>query len=571
MASPQLLSPSFQAGLRDLPVELIQLIASYLPADAQETYVEVHEASSSNEAQNQSISGSSLDSAGSVNTEAEGKNPRTQGQDTICDLKNLIITCKGFYEILKPVLYAQGKHNDWHALRWGSFHGVLQTMADAVAAGAPIDHVYADNPADYHDSSYCRCFLPSPDTQLPHVSHCCTLFHEKKPVRSADTPLLTAIRGGQLEAVDWLLSKGADPSKVTPSISEYDSCLTCHRPRDPLRADSCPGGCGITPLQGALDYFTHSNFSGSLVKSDRERVHFLKSLVKHGADVNQQFGYISCFSSNTHLSSLPSQHRNPLGLAVFTQTVGPLAVKSLLDNGASFEMGTGSLLMPILAHMSRCRIPDLCWKVPVSIPLYGCETKASLLLSTHQPHKDCSCIPSYDSLNQDGEIDPGVCYYAWDDSHLPYGGPEISKVFRFLREHGLPIVRSDLDEIYSNVIPPLIRATRSSNPEAVRLLIEEGEDPNARCPLELCGHFPLGFRIGFRQGLGGRTALAYACSEVRKNQPQVIRQLLEGGADPMGRTAAGLTPMQSLSRSLPERGTVQVLLDFKAKPSTMGL
>ncbi|KAF6844122.1 hypothetical protein CMUS01_01438 [Colletotrichum musicola] len=430
MASPQLLSPSSQAGLGDLLVELTQLIASYLAADAQETYVEVHEASSSNEAQTQSISGSSLDSAGSINTEAEGKNPRTQGQDTICDLKNLTITCKGFYEILKPVLYAQGKHNDWHALRWGSFHGVLQTMADAVAAGAPIDH---------------------------------------------------------------------------------------------------------------------------------------------GADVNQQFGYVSCFSSNTHLSSLPWQHRNPLGLAVFTQTVGPLAVKFLLDNGASFEMGAGSLLMPILAHMSLCRIPDLCWKAPVSIPLYGCETKASLLLSTHEPHKDCSCIPSYDSLNQHGEIDPGVRYYAWDDSHLPYGGPEISKVFRFLREHGLPIVRSDLDEIYSNAIPPLIKATRSSNPEAARLLIEEGENPNVRCPLELSGHFPLGFRIGFRQGLGGRTALAYACAEVRKNQPQVVRQLLEGGADPMGRTASGLTPMQILSRSLPERGTVQVLLDSKARPSTMGL
>ncbi|KAF6803428.1 hypothetical protein CSOJ01_10900 [Colletotrichum sojae] len=338
-------------------------------------------------------------------------------------------------------------------------------MADAVAAGAPIDHVYADNLADYHDSSYCRCFLPSPDTQLPHVSHYCTLFHEQKPVRSADTPLLTAIRGGLTLVL----------------------------------------------------------------------------------------------------------HRNPLGLAVFTQTVGSLAVKFLLDNGASFDMGTGSLLMPILAHMSRCRIPDLCWKAPVSIPLYGCETKASLLLSTHEPLKDCSCIPSYDSLNQHGEIDPGVRYYAWDDSHLPYGGPEISKVFRFLREHGLPIVRSGLDEIYSNAIPPLIKATRSSNPEAVRLLIEEGEDPNARCPLELCGHFPLGFRIGFRQGLGGRTALAYACAEMRKNQPQVVRQLLEGGADPMGRTAEGLTPIQILSRSLPERGTVQVLLDFKARPSTLGL
>lgn len=573
MASSQLLSSSSQAGLEDLPVELIHHIVSYLTADEQETDVDADEASCSSEVEDQSISGTDLDYHSADNVSIEGENPRTQLQDAVRDLKNLTLTCRGFYNILKPELYAQDKRNDWYALRWGSFHGLLLTMADAVAAGAPVDHAYADDPADYHDHNYCGCFRLRSNDQGQYTSKCCTLFHEKKPVRSAGTPLLTAIRGGQLEAVDWLLSKGADPNKVTPSITGPDNkfCLTCRRPYDSesLADAVCSGACGITPLQGALDYFTHCDFSGSLMKTDRKRVQVLKSLVDHGADVNQQFGYISCLPSNNHLSSLTQEHWNPLGLAAFTQTVGPLAVKYLLDHGARFEMGGNSLLMPILTHMSRCRVPSISWKTGVDLPLYGCGTKASVLLSTHEPHKDCSCVPSFDSLNHLGPWDVGQPYHSFDGTGVPYSGSEISKVFRFLREHGLPIVRSDLDPIHSKAVPPLIKAARSSNPDAVRLLIEEGEDPNARCSLDIgLGSFSHAFRIGFEQTLGGRTPLAYTCFEVKKNLDKMVRQLLEGGADPTGRTAAGLTPLQILSTVVPPKGTVQVILNFNANPNT---
>ncbi|KAI8179281.1 Meiotic recombination protein rec14 [Colletotrichum sp. SAR 10_75] len=115
--------------------------------------------------------------------------------------------------------------------------------------------------------------------------------------------------------------------------------------------------------------------------------------------------------SDLHLLSLPMQHWNPLGLALFTQTVGPETVKFLLDNEAHFEMGPESLLNSVLAHMSYCKVPQLNWKVPVKLPLFECHTKARVLLTKHQRHDNCHCIPSFDSLNP---VDPESTL----DSHI---------------------------------------------------------------------------------------------------------------------------------------------------------
>ncbi|EQB44629.1 hypothetical protein CGLO_16601 [Colletotrichum gloeosporioides Cg-14] len=134
---------------------------------------------------------------------------RTNLRDGIRDLKNLTLSCTRLYDMLQPTLYTQSGQDDWYALRWGAFHGLTRTMEDAFLAGAPLNWVY-DDADDYHANSYCRCGRFEGGTAWSNNSVCCTLFYEKKPVRSARTPLLTAIRGGHPEAVEWLLSKGAD-------------------------------------------------------------------------------------------------------------------------------------------------------------------------------------------------------------------------------------------------------------------------------------------------------------------------------------------------------------------------
>ncbi|KAF4844257.1 Meiotic recombination protein rec14 [Colletotrichum siamense] len=383
---------------------------------------------------------------------------RTNLRDGIRDLKNLTLSCMRLYDMLQPTLYTQSGQDDWYALRWGAFHGLTRTMEDSFLAGAPLNWVY-DDVDDYHANSYCRCGRFDGGTAWSNNSVCCTLFYEKKPVRSAWTPLLTAIRGGHPEAVEWLLSKGADADWAA-------------RPE--------PG-----------------------------------------------LGEILC----------------------------PETVKFLLDNEAHFEMGPESLLNSVLAHMSYCKVPQLNWKVPVKLPLFECHTKARVLLSKHQRHDNCHCIPSFDSLNP---VDPESTL---DCKKVPYGGYRIREVFDFLHEHGLPILSSHLDTETSWRVPPVIKAVRGLNPEAVRLLVDEGADPNARCWL---APVPRGFRSDRR--LDGHLPLTYACSMIDDEDGlyEIVLELLKGGASPMLRDLQGLTPLHELSRNTYDEATARLLINFGA-------
>ncbi|KAK2756332.1 hypothetical protein CKAH01_05853 [Colletotrichum kahawae] len=479
---------------------------------------------------------------------------RTNLRNGIRDLKNLTLSCKRLYDMLQPTLYTQSGQDDWYALRWGAFHGLIQTMEDAFLAGAPLNCVY-DDVDDYHTGGYCRCGRFEGGSVWSNNSACCTLFYEKKPVRSAWTPLLTAIRGGHPEAVDWLLSRGADAdwaARPGPGLGEM-LCKSCSHRGDRPGLLTCDG-CGITPMQGALDYFTHSSFGGSLL-TEHDRIKVLRSLIQHGASVNQKFGFIHCPRDDLHLLSLPVQHWNPLGLALFTQTVGPATVKFLLDNGAHFEMGPESLLNSVLAHMSHCRVPQLNWKVPVNLLLFECHTKVRVLLSKHQRHDNCHCVPSFDSLNLVGLDVFGSC----DD--VPYAGYRIREVFDFLHENGLPILSSQLDTEASRRVPPVIKAVRGLNPEAVRLLVEEGADPNARCWLAPA---PQGFRSDRR--LDGHLPLTYACAMIDDKEYlyPIVLELLKGGASPMLRDLQGLTPLHELSRKSYDEASARLLIDFGA-------
>ncbi|KAH0426796.1 WD repeat domain-containing protein [Colletotrichum camelliae] len=440
---------------------------------------------------------------------------RTNLRNGIRDLKNLTLSCKRLYDMLQPTLYTQSGQDDWYALRWGAFHGLIQTMEDAFLAGAPLNCVY-DDVDDYHTGGYCRCGRFEGGSVWSNNSACCTLFYEKKP--------------GTL--------------KLSTGFFQEEPMLTGLPDRDP-DWEKC---------SGALDYFTHSSFGGSLL-TEHDRVKVLRSLIQHGASVNQKFGFIHCPRDDLHLLSLPVQHWNPLGLALFTQTVGPATVKFLLDNGAHFEMGPESLLNSVLAHMSHCRVPQLNWKVPVNLPLFECHTKVRVLLSKHQRHDNCHCVPSFDSLNLVGLDVFGSC----DD--VPYAGYRIREVFDFLHENGLPILSSQLDTEASRRVPPVIKAVRGLNPEAVRLLVEEGADPNARCWLAPA---PQGFRSDRRPD--GHLPLTYACAMIddKEDLYPIVLELLKGGASPMLRDLQGLTPLHELSRKSYDEASARLLIDFGA-------
>ncbi|GKT56327.1 hypothetical protein ColTof3_03666 [Colletotrichum tofieldiae] len=379
----------------------------------------------------------------------------------IKSLRNFAYSCKELYDILLPLLYAEsGEEDDWYALRWGCFHGSILVLERAVAAGAPLDYAFQYT----FETEFWRVFLSGAKHDRQFSAR----------TRNAGTPLLTAIHGGQVEAVEWLLSHGASPTLAKPSVQRSDywpgfgpaMCNTCSHKHGPDHH------CGVTPIQGALDYLAHGARCVSGIRSEADRIQILRCLIERGADINERFVHVSLGrhtwpGGQYHLQSIPRQHQNALGLALFTPSIGPQTVQFLLEKGAHFEMGRNSLLLPFLTHMSHCNIQGTGG--------YTCESKARVLLSRHTPHKECACVPSYNGLERVKEAE----LYGQET----YRGPHLGRVLCFLREHELPIFDSELDSTMSKAQPSLIKAayasTRSATvPDAVRLLVEAGADPN---------------------------------------------------------------------------------------------
>ncbi|KZL79231.1 hypothetical protein CI238_04314 [Colletotrichum incanum] len=163
---------------------------------------------------------------------------------------------------------------------------------------------------------------------------------------------------------------------------------------------------------------------------------------------------------------------------------------------------------------------------------YTCESKARVLLSRHTPHKGCSCMPSFNSLER---VKVAELY-----GQETYRGPHLDRVLRFLKEHKLPIFNSELDSTMSKAQPLLIKAasasTRSSTvPDAVRLLVEAGADPNV--PYILNRDLPPAQedrRHLFAGWVDGHTPLTWYCTKTEKPQQDMLCKLLEVGADPLG-------------------------------------
>ncbi|KXH68447.1 hypothetical protein CSAL01_04953 [Colletotrichum salicis] len=126
--------------------------------------------------------------------------------DGITDLKNLTISCRALYEVLRGELYKRsGQEDDWYALRWASFNGNLRALEAAVQAGASVNYAFekAGTPTDM--VNYGR--VDSIFGNFPRMPRSKTF--------NFGTPLLAAAYGDATrrhQAIRWLLSYGADPN-----------------------------------------------------------------------------------------------------------------------------------------------------------------------------------------------------------------------------------------------------------------------------------------------------------------------------------------------------------------------
>jgi ankyrin repeat protein len=181
--------------------------------------------------------------------------------------------------------------------------------------------------------------------------------NEKRPADLA-TPLLVAIINGHEDLVDLLLDKGADPNAEGGStdLSVQGSKarplkITLKTPsyRDQLRDTGTEGGNGANnswgrPLQAAI-HAANWHISDEFVSVNIDRLRVIKSLLKHGADVN---------SRNTDMEprwSGARYRRRQVGLTPFLAAARQADIevmRLLLENGADPKLNTPINITPLM-------------------------------------------------------------------------------------------------------------------------------------------------------------------------------------------------------------------------------
>ena len=172
------------------------------------------------------------------------------------------------------------------------------------------------------------------------------------------TPLLVAIINGHEDLVDLLLEKGADPNAEGGStdLSVQGSKarpikITLKTPsyRDQLREVGTEGGNGANnswgrPLQAAI-HVANWHVSDEFIAVNVDRMRVIKSLLKHGADVN---------SRNTDMEprwSGARYRRRQVGLTPFLAAARQADIevmRLLLEHGADPKMNTPLNITPLM-------------------------------------------------------------------------------------------------------------------------------------------------------------------------------------------------------------------------------
>ena len=172
----------------------------------------------------------------------------------------------------------------------------------------------------------------------------------EKRIDSA-TPLLVAVINGHEDLVDLLLEKGADPNAEGGStalsvqgMKARPQRITLKTPsyREQLRDVGTEGGNGANnswgrPLQAAV-HVANWHISDEFISVNIDRLRVIKSLLKHGADVNGRNSDMEPRWSGARY------RRRQVGSTAFlfaAKSNDIEAMKLLLENGADPKINTG--------------------------------------------------------------------------------------------------------------------------------------------------------------------------------------------------------------------------------------
>ncbi|MEO8050616.1 MAG: ankyrin repeat domain-containing protein [Acidobacteriota bacterium] len=244
---------------------------------------------------------------------------------------------------------------DWNgqtALMWAAAEGherVVETLLDsgadlkATSNAGTTPFMFAVRKGD----------IPSVKVMLAKGAD----VNERRP--DLATPLLVAIINGYEDLVDLLLDKGADPNAEGGSTEltvqgarakAQKIVLKTPTFREQLRDIGSEGGNGKNnsfgkPLQAAV-HVANWHISDQFISANVDRLHIIKSLVAHGADVNGR---------NTDMeprwSGARYRHRL-VGATAFlfaAKAADVEAMRLLLKLGADPKINTGVNITPLMA------------------------------------------------------------------------------------------------------------------------------------------------------------------------------------------------------------------------------
>ncbi|HEX6322367.1 MAG TPA: ankyrin repeat domain-containing protein [Vicinamibacterales bacterium] len=246
---------------------------------------------------------------------------------------------------------ARESWNGQTALHWAAAEGHGAVVEALIAGGADIRH-----PSNARSTPFLFAVRKGDMRSVKAFLAAGADVNEKRV--DLATPLLVAIINGHEDLVDLLLEKGADPNAEGGStdLSVQGSKarpirITLKTPsyREQLRDVGTEGGNGANnnwgrPLQAAI-HVANWHVSDEFIAVNIDRMRVIKSLIKHGADVN---------SRNTDMEprwSGARYRRRQVGLTPFLAAARQADIevmRLLLEHGADPKMNTPLNITPLM-------------------------------------------------------------------------------------------------------------------------------------------------------------------------------------------------------------------------------
>lgn len=246
---------------------------------------------------------------------------------------------------------ARESWNGQTALHWAAAEGHGAVVEALIAGGADIRH-----PSNARSTPFMFAVRKGDMRSVKAFLAAGADVNEKRV--DLATPLLVAIINGHEDLVDLLLEKGADPNAEggTTDLSVQGSRarpirITLKTPsyREQLRDVGTEGGNGANnswgrPLQAAI-HVANWHVSDEFIAVNIDRLRVVKSLIKHGADVNAR---------NTDMEprwSGARYRRRQVGLTPFLAAARQADIevmRLLLEHGADPKMNTPLNITPLM-------------------------------------------------------------------------------------------------------------------------------------------------------------------------------------------------------------------------------